>query len=139
MSGYKRIEHCIGRYIAEHYNNPVEIGVGHNFTAAEYIVSSGIRCRCTDIKPQVPPGGVAFTCDDIFFPGTGNYSGADVIYSVRPAEEMISPMKELARNLNCDLLVYHLGFECYGDGGDLVDCGVILHRYHKKDTGSEKG
>ncbi len=139
MDGYKRIEHCIGRYIAEHYSNPVEIGIGHNFTAAECIVSTGIRYRCTDIKPQATPDGVCFIRDDIFSPESGHYSGADVLYSVRPAEEMVPPMKELARSLDCDLLVYHLGFECYGDGGDLIDCGVILHRYHKRYSGSEKG
>lgn len=139
MDGYKRIEHYIGRYIAEHYNNPIEIGVGHNFTAAECIISAGISCRCTDIKQQVPPEGIYFTRDDIFFPDTGQYRGADLLYSVRPAEEMVPPMKELARKLNCDLLVYHLGFEWYGDGGELIDCGVILHRYYRQDTGSEKG
>jgi hypothetical protein len=139
MDGYKRIEHCIGRYIAEHYNSPVEIGVGHNFTAAECIVSAGTRCRCTDIKPQVPPKGVCFIRDDIFSPDIGQYAGTDVLYSVRPAVEMVPPMMELSRSLNCDLLVYHLGFESYGDGGDLVDCGVILHRHHRRDTGSEKG
>jgi uncharacterized UPF0146 family protein len=132
MDGYKRIEHCIGRYIAEHYCSPVEIGVGQNFTAAEYIVSRGLGVRCTDIKPQDPPKGVCFISDDIFSPREGHYSGADVLYSVRPAEEMVPPMKDLARSLNCDLLVYHLGFEGYGNGGDLVECGVILHRYHTR-------
>lgn len=138
MVGYKRIEHCIGRYIAKHYCNPAEIGVGHNFTAVEYIVSAGISCRCTDIKPQVPPSGACFFYDDIFSPDTRHYRGIDVLYSIRPAEEMVPPMMDLARRLNCDLLVYHLGFECYGDGGDRIDCGVLLHRYHKRDPCSEK-
>ncbi|MEI6841439.1 MAG: UPF0146 family protein, partial [Methanomicrobiales archaeon] len=110
-----------------------------NFTAAEYIVSMGIRSRCTDIKPQVPPAGVCYIRDDIFSPNAREYHGADLLYSVRPAEEMVPPMKELARALNCDLLVYHLGFEYYGDGGERIDCGVILHRYHKRGTSSEKG
>jgi hypothetical protein len=139
MDGYKRIENCIGRYIADHYRNPVEIGTGHNFTVAEYIAMKGLCCRCTDIKPQVPPTGISFTCDDIFSPDSGWYRGADLLYSVRPAEEMIPPMKALALTLNCDLLVYHLGFECYRDGGSLIDCGVILHCYHKKDTDFKKG
>lgn len=138
MSGHKHIEHCIGRYIAERYNSPVEIGVGKNFTAAECIVSVGTCCRCTDIKSQVPPEGVSFICDDIFSPDTGHYRGADLIYSIRPAEEMVPPMKELARSLDIDLLVYHLGFECYGDGGDRIDCGVILHRYNKRKADLKK-
>jgi uncharacterized protein len=135
MDGYKRIENCIGRYIADHYRDPVEIGVGQNFTAAEYITRQGIGCRCTDIKPVVPPAGITFFCDDIFSPDPGKYSGTDLLYSVRPAGEMIPPMKELAVTLNCDLLVYHLGFECYGDGGSLIDCGVILHCYNKRNAG----
>jgi len=139
MSGYKRIENCIGRYIAGHYKCPVEIGAGSNFTAAEYIASKAIPCRCMDIKPQIPPGGISFFCDDIFCPDTGQYTGADLLYSVRPAVEMVPPMKELARFLNCDLLVYHLGFECYGDGGEVIDCGVILHRYYRRNTTLEKG
>jgi uncharacterized protein len=139
MDGYKRIENCIGRYIAEHYRSPVEIGVGNNFTVAECIVSRGIKCRCTDIKPQVPPEGVYFINDDIFLPDPGHYSGTDLLYSVRPAVEMVPPMKDLARVLNIDLLVYHLGFEYYGGGGDIIDCGVILHRYHCRDSCSEKG
>ncbi len=139
MSGYKRIEHCVGRYIAEHYSSPVEIGVGHNFFAAEYIVSAGNFCRCTDITPQAPPAGVCFTCDDVFSPDLKKYQGADVIFAIRPAEEMVPPMKQLARCLNCDLIVYHLGFECYGDGGDRIECGVVLHRYYQREPCSEKG
>ncbi|MEI6293369.1 MAG: UPF0146 family protein [Methanomicrobiales archaeon] len=139
MDGYKRIENCIGRYIAKHYRNPVEIGVGDNFTAAEYIRSQGIDCRSTDIKHQVPPEGVIFIKDDIFSPDIDQYQGTDLIYSIRPAGEMVPPMKELARGLNCDLIVYHLGFECYSDGGDIIDCGVILHRYNKRKTPSEQG
>jgi len=139
MDGYKRIENCIGRYIAKHYHNPVEVGVGSNFTAAEYITVKQTRCRCTDIKPHVSPEGVLFIQDDIFSPDIDQYQGTDVIYSIRPAGEMVPPMKELARDLNCDLIVYHLGFECYGDGGELIDCGVILHRYHKRKTPSKQG
>ena len=34
--------------------------------------------------------------------------------------------------------MYHLGFECYGDGGSLIDCGVILHCYNKRNAGFQK-
>jgi uncharacterized protein len=138
MAGYKRIEHCIGMYVAEHYHNPVEIGVGPNFTVAEYIAAKGISCRCSDIRPQVPPSGITFFTDDIFSPSRERYLGGDLVYSVRPAGEMIPPMKELAEHLNCDLLVYHLGFESHGDGGELIDCGVILHRYYNAKITLEK-
>ena len=44
---------------------------------------------------------------------------------------MIPPLIALAQQVNCDLLVYHLGFESYGKGGERIDCGVLLHRYHR--------
>lgn len=131
MAGYKHIERCVGTYIAGHYHRPVEIGIGNNGDAAAIIRNTGIPVRCTDIHPIIPPDGVVFARDDIFFPDPAVYAGADVLYSLRPAEEMIPPMILLAQNLNCDLVVYHLGFESFGDGGEIIDCGVILHRYYK--------
>lgn len=132
MGEYKRIEQCIGRYIADHYHNIVEVGVGQNFTAAEIISLSGINVRCTDLKPQEPPADVLFFTDDVFFPDIGLYADADLIYSIRPAEEMMPALIALARRIDCDLIVYHLGFEGYKDRGEILDCGVIIHRYHKK-------
>jgi hypothetical protein len=53
------------------------------------------------------------------------------MYAIRPAVEMVPALIALARRLDCDLIVYHLGFERYGNGGEIIDCGVILHRYHR--------
>lgn len=130
MAGYKHIERCIGRHIAENYSDPVEIGIGSNRTAACLIRDAGIPVRCTDIHPVPPLEGIHFLQDDVFEPALPFYRGADVIYSIRPAGEMIPPMIALAQLLACDLLVYHLGFEVYADGGDIIDCGVLLHRYY---------
>ena len=69
--------------------------------------------------------------DDVFSPDINLYKGADVIYAIRPAIEMIPPLLALARTLDCDLIIYHLGFESYGNGGEKIDCGVLLHRYYK--------
>ncbi|HVP94118.1 MAG TPA: UPF0146 family protein [Methanoregulaceae archaeon] len=133
MAGYKRIEQCIGRYIADHYHNVVEVGVGSNFTAAELISRSAVNIRCTDLKNQDPPPGVFFFTDDVVSPDIPLYAEADLIYSIRPAEEMMPPLLALARRLNCDLIVYHLGFEGYNDGGEILDCeGVVIHRYRRK-------
>jgi hypothetical protein len=44
---------------------------------------------------------------------------------------MIPPLISLAGRINCDLLVYHLGFELFGNGGEKIECGVLLHRYYK--------
>jgi uncharacterized protein len=129
MGSYKHVEHCVGEYIAGHYAGPVEVGVGKNPDAAVTIRDAGIPVRCTDIHDIAQPGGISFRVDDIFEPDLSIYRGADVIYAIRPAIEMLPPLIALARRLGCDLLVYHLGFEVYENGGEKIDCGVMLHRY----------
>jgi uncharacterized UPF0146 family protein len=131
MGSYKHIETCIGEYIAKHYTDTVEVGIGKNTEVARILLNAGIRVRSTDVKECGVPGWLCFTIDDVFSPDTSLYKGADIIYSIRPAVEMIHPLIALARTINCDLIVYHLGFECYGNGGEKIDCGVLLHRYFR--------
>jgi hypothetical protein len=131
MGSYKHIETCIGEYIAKHYTDTVEVGIGKNTEVARILLDAGVRVRSTDVKECGVPGLLCFTIDDVFSPDTSLYEGADVIYAIRPAIEMIPPLLVLARTINCDLIVYHLGFECYGTGGEKIDCGVLLHRYFK--------
>jgi len=131
MGSYKHIETCIGEYIAKHYTNTVEVGIGGNLEAARILLDAGARVRCTDVKGCTVPEGLCFTIDDVFSPDISLYKGADVIYAIRPAIEMIPPLLALARTINCDLIVYHLGFESYGNGGEKIDCGVLLHRYYR--------
>jgi len=138
MDAYKRIELLIGTYLSRNYRNAVEIGAGKNFAVAHLLKTSGIGVRCTDIKPVTGEPGIPMFIDDIFAPHRSLYAGADLLYAVRPAIEMIPPMMRLAQELNCDLLVYHLGFEVYGDGGEVIDCGVILHRYHARENPSKR-
>ena len=131
MGGYKHIERCVGTYIAAHYRDAVEAGVGENTDAAQILNDAGVRVRAIDVRALVHPDWLCFSVDDIFEPDLSKYAGADVIYAIRPAEEMIPPLIALAQQVNCDLLVYHLGFESYGKGGERIDCGVLLHRYHR--------
>ncbi len=88
-------------------------------------------CAGPDVKDISVPEGLCFMIDDVFSPEINLYKGADVIYAIRPAIEMIPPLLALARTLDCDLIIYHLGFESYGNGGEKIDCGVLLHRYYK--------
>ncbi len=131
MGGYKHIERCVGTYIAAHYRDSVEVGVGENTDAAQIINNAGIRVRAIDVRAFVHPDWLCFSVDDIFEPDLSKYAGADVIYAIRPAEEMVPPLIALAQRVSCDLLIYHLGFESYDDGGELIDCGVLLHCYHR--------
>ncbi len=129
MDEYKHIETCIGKYIAGTYRHAVEVGIGRNPDAAQIVSGAKKLLRTTDIKKVPVTEGLRFAADDIFSPDISLYEGADVIYAIRPAIEMIPPLIALAGCVNCDLIVYHLGFEVYGNGGEKIDCGVILHRY----------
>ena len=137
MGAHKHIERCIGAYIASRYRSAAEIGTGDNFTAALFIRESGGRVLCTDIRYPGSNPGIDFCIDDIFSPALHLYGGCDVIYAIRPGEEMLPALIRLASSLDVDLLVYHLGFEGFGRGGEIIDCGVILHRYHKAQNPSK--
>ena len=130
MSDYKHIETCIGKYIASNYTRAIEVGIGRNEDAAKIVSSAGALVCCTDVKAIGISDTLPFFLDDIFSPDDSLYTGAEVIYAIRPGPEMIPPLIELARRINADLIVYHLGFESYGNGGEIIDCGVLLHQYH---------
>ena len=138
MDEYKHIETCIGRYIADNYSHAAEVGIGRNTDAAEILSHAGKLLRSTDIKKMPVPEDLVFIVDDIFSPDISSYRGADVIYAIRPAIEMIPPLVKLAERVNCDLIVYHLGFESFGNGGEKIDCGVILHRYFHRQNPSNR-
>ncbi|NYT16660.1 MAG: hypothetical protein GKC06_01450 [Methanomicrobiales archaeon] len=131
MGAHKHIERTIGAWIASRYRSAAEIGLGNNEVAARAIAAAGSRVICTDIRQPKECPGVPFAIDDVFSPDETLYDGVEVIYSIRPAVEMVPALIALARSLDCDLIVYHLGFESYGNGGEIIDCGVILHRYHR--------
>jgi uncharacterized UPF0146 family protein len=139
MGSYKHIETCIGEYIARHYADTVEVGIGMNMDAARILLDRGVRVRCTDIRDLQVPECLAFSHDDIFSPSVDLYEGADLIYAIRPGIEMIPPLIRLAMKIDCDLLVYHLGFETYGNSSERIECGVILHRYVKASESVKEG
>jgi uncharacterized UPF0146 family protein len=130
MRTYKHIELNIAAFIASRYHNVIEIGIGNNNSVASLLAQKGVKVRATDIKSVTPVLGVSLHQDDIFSPKRALYHGADLIYAIRPGIEMVPPMIDLAAYIGCDLLIYHLGNEIYGHGGEIIDCGVILHRYY---------
>lgn len=132
MHHHKRIEDCLAPFIAERYRCAVEVGIGRNFAVAEKLIASGVRLKCIDLKPICLSPAIEVIEDDIFAPNELHYNGAELIYSIRPGVEMIPPLIRIARKVDADLLVYHLGGEMYGNGGRIVDCGVILHQYHAR-------
>ncbi len=140
MVGSKHIETCVAGYIAANYRHAVEIGIGRNTHAAAILAREKKLLGSTDIRPLPDaPAELHFFPDDIFEPELERYRGADVLYAIRPGPEMIPPLIALAKAAGCDLIVYHLGFESYGDGGEKIDCGVILHRYYRNSEPVEQG
>ena len=133
MCHYKHIERSIGEYIAGRYRRAVEVGIGNNPDAARLVAAAGALVLCIDIRPGIRHDGLTVVTDDIFEPDARLYAGADLLYAVRPGVEMVPPLISLAGRIDSDLLVYHLGCEIYGDGGEVVDCGpVLLHCYHRR-------
>jgi uncharacterized UPF0146 family protein len=138
MGGYKHIETAVGSFIAARYARAVEVGIGRNYSAAQILSDAGKLLFCTDIREMPIPKNIPFIIDDIFSPDGIRYRDADVIYAIRPATEMVPPLIALAELVNCDLIVYHLGFESWGNGGERIDCGVILHRYRRHQNPSNR-
>lgn len=133
MGSYKHIEHAVGNYIAFHYTRAIEAGIGNNPDAALLLDGRGALVRCTDIRNPDLPKNLPFSKDDIFEPCLSLYEGADVIYAIRPAVEMMPALISIARAVNSDLIVVHLGFEIYENGGERIRSdGVVLHRYVKR-------
>ena len=61
MGSYKHIETCIGEYIAKHYTDAIEVGIGKNTEAARILLNAGTRVRCTDVKDREVPEWLCFT------------------------------------------------------------------------------
>jgi len=132
MSGFKHIEEEISKHIIPRYHRVCEIGVGRNFHAAERIHGSGLEIFCTDIISFPDETPVPYIIDSIFSPTHSLYTGIDLIYAIRPHEEMITALISLARLVNCDLIVYHLGFERFFGAEIIADTAVPLFFYYKK-------
>lgn len=132
MVNYKSIEERIAEYIAGHYKSAVEVGIGRNYETSAILAKKGVIVTATDIK-ECHKTPVKFFRDDIESPDMSIYTGTDLIYSIRPGVEMIPDLIKTARAAGADLIVYHLGNEIYENGGEIIDCGVILHRYYKRD------
>ncbi|HJJ42167.1 MAG TPA: UPF0146 family protein [Methanocorpusculum sp.] len=124
------IEKTVADYlISNNYTSAAEIGYGGKTYAAEILINAGISVICTDVHTYDTT--VKSVVDDCFDPDLSIYECADVIYSIRPGIEMIPAIIEIAKKTNSDLIVYHLGFEYYGSGGEKIEYkGITLHKYN---------
>jgi uncharacterized UPF0146 family protein len=132
MSGFKHIEEGISRYIIPRYHRVCEIGVGQNFHVAQQIHNAGRKIFCTDIIPCLDEIPVPYMIDSVFTPTYSLYIDIDLIYAVRPHEEMIAALISLARLVDCDLIVYHLGFERFLGAEIISQAEIPLFFYYKR-------
>lgn len=126
---HKDIETQIASYIAGHYHSSAEIGIGNNVTAASLLADAGREIFCTDIKKHCDCPGIRFVCRDITSQESSLFKGVECLYSIRPGIEMVPALIHQAVSVGADLLIYHLGGEIYQNGGEIIDCGVVIHRY----------
>ena len=126
---HKDIETQVASYIAKNYTSAAEIGVGNNITAVSCLAHAGLKVFCTDIKKRSDSQGIRFVCHDITSDDTSPFEGVACLYSIRPGIEMMPALIHQAVAAGADLIVYHLGNEIYQNGGEIINCGVVIHRY----------
>jgi uncharacterized UPF0146 family protein len=96
-------------FIMDNYSGKVvEVGVGLRPEVAE--LCRPLQLLATDKESRIL-GGVRVVKDDIFSPAQEIYSGASLIYSIRPPLEVQQAMGELAKKVGCDMLIRPLGDE----------------------------
>jgi hypothetical protein len=81
----------------------VEIGIGQHPEVAR-LLSADFDLICTDVTGSGPEG-LHYVKDDVFKPHMEVYSGASLIYSIRPPVDMQGPMASIAREVGADLLI----------------------------------
>jgi len=92
-------------YIITNYRDVskiVEVGVG-NFPRVALTLQEHLNMDIimTDIKPYHP----MVTVDDINDPDLDIYSGASLIYSIRPPEELQKSIKNVADTVGADIII----------------------------------
>lgn len=132
METCRRIEGLVD-FIAERYLHTVEIGVGYFPDAAFALLGRGIKVFATDLIP-FHYRGLKVIVDDITCPNLSFYRGTDLVYSMRPAPELVPYMARLAKTISADLIIKPLSSE-YAEGWRLIRNGnttFFIWNYHEK-------
>lgn len=105
-----------------HGSRIVEVGVGQHPEVAR-LLKEDFDVICTDVA-ETGPGGLRYERDDIFKPCKNIYSGASLVYSIRPPIDMQDSIASVAKEAGADLLVrpfssertdlrkYYRNFQC---------------------------
>jgi len=98
-------------YIARNYSGRVvEVGAGHMADVAVALMARGLDVLLTDREERLA-GRLRVVADDIFSPRQELYSGARLLYSIRPPLELQLAMGRLAARTGADVLVRPLADE----------------------------
>lgn len=94
----------IAEYILKNYRNKVvEVGVG-SLPEVALLLKDKMDVIVTDINEH-NFSGLKFARDDVFSPDISIYSGASLIYSIRPPIDIQSAIAEIARFVGADLII----------------------------------
>ena len=120
MNSFNRYEGLVN-YIAQRYHSAAEIGIGHFPDVAFALQQRGVQIFATDSK-TFQHEGLKVMIDDITKPDLSLYIGLDLIYSLRPPQELVSYMVQLAKMFSTDLIIKALSSDhvsgqlvCYGN------------------------
>lgn len=107
----------IAEYILENYSEKVvEVGIGRMHELAKTLSDKGLKVIATDIIDLGPISDFEYVKDDIFNPDINIYSGASLIYSIRPPIELFSPIKAVSSIVKADCLIRPLSNEFPSNG-----------------------
>ncbi|WP_459202177.1 UPF0146 family protein [Methanococcus sp. CF] len=112
----------IFKYINENYcdikNNGLkvaELGIGFYFDNAKKLKDSGFDVIVIDINKnavlEAEKNGLNAFCDDLFNPNFEIYKNVGLIYSFRPPRDLQPFILEIAKKINCNLIVKALSGE----------------------------
>ncbi|HNS24618.1 MAG TPA: UPF0146 family protein [Methanobacteriaceae archaeon] len=92
-------------YIIQHYSHAhriVEVGVGRFYPVA---LDLQRRLKVNIIRTDIKPCHQDVVQDDITHPDLKIYKGAELIYSIRPPEELHPYLQKVAGDVGADLII----------------------------------
>jgi len=106
-------------YISINYKDVpvVEIGIGSDFRVFEKLKRNGIDVRAIDIGPSTSD----VIKDDVLNPDMEIYEGCGLIYSIRPPQELVPYIEEVARSAGADLIIRPLLTDDAPKNGKLIN------------------
>lgn len=93
-------------YIINNYSNAskiVEVGVGKTLEPSNILKSKLTHANITIV--DIHPANDRVTYDDICNPNDTIYKNSDLIYSIRPPEELQLDIFNLGKRYNCDIII----------------------------------